>query len=80
MELTNIPDYICIVLDHEGKNFRHDIYPDYKKKRTNSEDLDFMRKCIFKILNIKRLLNNKKPNVEVDDVIGTLAKKHQEPI
>lgn len=77
MELTNIiPDYICVVLDHEGKNFRHDIYPDYKKNREKTpEDLDFMRKCIFKILSIKGYSIIKKPNVEADDVIGTLAKK-----
>jgi DNA polymerase-1 len=74
---TNIePDYISLILDHDGKNFRHELYPDYKGNRDPTpKELVFMRKCIFKILKLKGYNTIQIEGVEADDVIGTMAKK-----
>jgi DNA polymerase-1 len=71
-----VPDYISLVLDHDGKNFRHELYPDYKGNRDPTPtELVFMRKCIFKILQLKGYNTIQVEGVEADDVIGTMAKK-----
>jgi DNA polymerase-1 len=70
------PDYIGCILDHRGKNFRHEIYPEYKGERPPTDpELAFMRECIFKLLHLKGYHLIRKSGVEADDVIGTLATK-----
>ena len=68
------PKYLCVIFDAKGKNFRHEIYKDYKANRSSmpvelSEQvvpiINFIESLGIKVLQI--------PNVEADDVIGTLA-------
>jgi len=71
-------DYIACVLDHQGKNFRHEMYADYKGNRKPSDqEFDFMRNCIFKLLSLKGYYTIREKGVEADDVIGTLALKSE---
>jgi len=68
------PKYLCVIFDAKGKNFRHKIYKDYKANRSSmptelSEQvlpiIQFIESLGIKVLQI--------PDVEADDVIGTLA-------
>jgi DNA polymerase I len=68
------PDYLGIVFDAGGKNFRHALFPTYKAQRPPLPDdlraqFEPLRAALqasgFPLLII--------PDVEADDVIGTLA-------
>lgn len=73
------PDYFAVVFDPKGKNFRNDLYPEYKANRPPlPEDLEHQILPIHRIikaLGIPLLMIDK---VEADDVIGTLAKHAEE--
>jgi len=67
-------DYCAVVFDAKGKNFRHEMFPDYKATRPPMPDdlrpqaealPDLVRLMGWPVLVI--------PQVEADDVIGTLA-------
>ncbi|WP_151194344.1 DNA polymerase I [Cysteiniphilum sp. JM-1] len=69
-------DYIAVVFDAKGKNFRHDLYPQYKANRKAMADElraqispvhEMVQKLGFPLIVIDA--------VEADDVIGTLAKR-----
>ena len=70
---------IAVVFDAKGKNFRHDLYKEYKANRPPMpDDLVLQIKPIHEIvkaLGIKLLMVE---GVEADDVIGTLAFQAQE--
>ena len=74
-----VHDYCAVVFDAKGKNFRHEIFPDYKATRPPMPDdlrpqaealPDLVRLMGWPVLVI--------PQVEADDVIGTLAKMASE--
>jgi DNA polymerase-1 len=70
------PDYVIATFDLPGKNFRHDMYKDYKATRKETpEDLipqfDLV-KDVVKSLGIEIV---EKTGYEADDVIGTIAKR-----
>ncbi|WP_192483272.1 MULTISPECIES: DNA polymerase I [Cysteiniphilum] len=69
-------DHIAVVFDAKGKNFRHDLYPEYKANRKAMADElrvqispvhEMVQKLGFPLIVIDA--------VEADDVIGTLAKR-----
>lgn len=69
-----VHDYCAVVFDAKGKNFRHEMFSDYKATRPPMPDdlrpqaealLDLVRLMGWPVLVI--------PQVEADDVIGTLA-------
>ncbi|KAG5615731.1 hypothetical protein H5410_015555 [Solanum commersonii] len=69
--LEFLPSHIAVVFDHDGLNFRHNMYPSYKSNRSPTPDtivqgLQFL-KASLKAMSIKV------PGVEADDVIGTLS-------
>ncbi len=70
------PDHIAVIFDAKGKNFRHDIYPEYKAHRPPMpEDLRPQvepLQAIVKAMGLPLLVIE---GVEADDVIGTLAKQ-----
>ncbi len=69
------PDYIACVFDSKGKNFRHDIYPDYKANRSEMpEEMQEQLVHLWEILDFMNMPVIKKNGVEADDIIGTLAK------
>ena len=70
----NTPDYVAVVMDAPGKNFRHDLYPEYKANRKPmEEDLRSQIEPLHQIIEAQGLPLLVVPEVEADDVIGTLA-------
>ncbi|KZZ63762.1 DNA polymerase I [Oleiphilus sp. HI0130] len=70
---------IIVVFDAKGKNFRHDMYPDYKANRPPMpEDLRSQIQPIHDIIKAMGLPLLVIPDVEADDVIGTLARQATE--
>jgi len=68
------PEYIVVVFDAKGKNFRHELYPEYKANRPPMpEDLRPQVAIIHGILAAMGLKIVSIEGVEADDVIGTLA-------
>ncbi|MCG8612820.1 MAG: DNA polymerase I, partial [Pseudomonadales bacterium] len=65
---------IIIVFDAKGKNFRHTLYSDYKANRPPMpEELRSQIQPIHEIITAMGLPLLVIPEVEADDVIGTLA-------
>ncbi|RKT45653.1 DNA polymerase I [Thiocapsa rosea] len=68
------PDYIGVVFDAPGKTFRDAIYPEYKANRPAMPDE--LREQILPLQEVIRAMGLPLlviPDVEADDVIGTLA-------
>jgi DNA polymerase-1 len=66
--------HMACVFDAKGKNFRDDLFPEYKAHRPSmpedlAEQIEPLHACI-RHMGIKVLV---KPGVEADDVLGTLA-------
>jgi DNA polymerase-1 len=71
---THRPDYIGVVFDAPGKTFRDAIYPAYKANRPPMpEDLREQLLPLQEIVRAQGLPLLVIPDVEADDVIGTLA-------
>ena len=70
------PEHAVIVLDHEGRNFRHNLYKEYKTNRPPVPDDLISQLNLVKIaadaLNFRHL---SKAGFEADDIIATLAAK-----
>ncbi len=70
------PDYVAVVFDAKGKNFRNDLYPEYKANRPPMpEDLAHQIEPIHEMIRALGLPLLMIEGVEADDVIGTLAKE-----
>ena len=75
--IADYPDSeIIAIFDAKGKNFRHELYPDYKANRPPMPDelrsqIDYVHRTI-KAMGIPLIAM---PAVEADDVIGTYAKQ-----
>ncbi len=68
------PTHIAVVMDAKGKNFRHDLYKEYKANRPPMpDDLREQLAYILKIIPAMGLPLVSIPGVEADDVIGTLS-------
>jgi len=68
------PEYIAVIFDAKGKNFRHEIYPAYKANRPAMEDdLRVQIKPLHDIITAMGLPLLSIAGVEADDVIATLA-------
>lgn len=70
------PAYCGVVFDAKGKNFRHDLYPDYKANRPPMAD-DLRRQIeplheLIRAIGFPLIIES---GVEADDVIGTLAQR-----
>ncbi len=68
------PRYLAVIMDAPGKNFRHDLYAEYKATRPSMpeelRDQVEPLKGIIEAMGIPLLVIE---GVEADDVIGTLA-------
>jgi DNA polymerase-1 len=72
------PDYIGVVFDAPGKTFRDEIYAEYKAHRPPMpDDLRDQIKPLHAIIRAMGMPLVIEPNVEADDVIGTLAVEAQ---
>ena len=75
--MTEYPDSnIVAIFDAKGKNFRHELYPDYKANRPPMPDelrsqIDYVHRGI-KAMGVPLVAT---PGVEADDVIGAYAKQ-----
>ena len=70
------PQYIAVVFDAKGKTFRDEVYPEYKANRPPMPDaLGAQVESIHAIVEAMGLPLLQIPNVEADDVIGTLARR-----
>ena len=70
------PAYVAVVMDAPGKNFRHDLYPEYKANRKPMEpELRAQIEPLQQVIEALGLPLLVVPDVEADDVIGTLAHK-----
>ncbi len=67
-------DHIAAVFDSQGKNFRHEIYPEYKANRgPMPDDLSLQIEPLFECIQALRIPLISKTGFEADDLIGTLA-------
>ncbi|MEJ2316551.1 MAG: DNA polymerase I [Gammaproteobacteria bacterium] len=72
------PDYIGVVFDAPGKTFRDKIYAEYKAHRPPMpDDLRDQIEPLHAIIRAMGMPLVIEPNVEADDVIGTLAVEAQ---
>ncbi|MDT0594798.1 DNA polymerase I [Glaciecola petra] len=70
------PTHMAVVFDAKGKTFRDDIYKEYKANRPPMPDeLRSQIAPLHKIVEAMGFSLIVEPNVEADDVIGTLAKQ-----
>jgi DNA polymerase I len=68
------PTHIAVVFDAKGRNFRHDIYEEYKANRpAPPEDLIVQIPYIKRIVKGLNLRMLEMEGYEADDLIGTLA-------
>jgi len=70
------PEYLAVVFDAKGKTFRSDLYKDYKANRPPMPDeLRTQIEPIHQIVDALGYPRIVVPEVEADDVIGTLARQ-----
>ncbi len=68
------PSHIAVVFDSPKKNFRDDLFEDYKKNRTETpSDLLQQLPYIHRAVDAFRIKSIMRDGYEADDVIGTLA-------
>ena len=69
------PDYIVAAFDPKGKNFRHELYTDYKANRSAMPDeIQTQLPYLWELLDGMNIPVLRIEGVEADDVIGTIAK------
>ena len=72
-------DYIVFALDSKGKNFRHELYSDYKANRDEApEDLKKQLPVAIEWIREMGFASLEKEGFEADDIIATLAKYGKE--
>ncbi len=70
------PDYIIATFDLPGKNFRHEMFEDYKATRKETpEDLIPQFDLVKDIVRSLGIMIVEKEGYEADDVVGTIAKQ-----
>lgn len=70
------PEHMAVVFDAKGKTFRNDLYKEYKAHRPPMpDDLRSQIEPIHQLVDALGYPRIVVPNVEADDVIGTLARQ-----
>ncbi len=76
---TEKPRYMAVVFDAPGKNFRHDMFADYKANRPPMpKELKAQIKPLKTFIRAMGIPLIEEPGVEADDVIGTLSRQATE--
>ena len=73
------PSHLAVIFDAKGKNFRHDLYPNYKVRRLAMPET--MRPQIPRIKEIVRAYHIpviEREGYEADDIIATLAARWEQ--
>lgn len=74
------PSAVVVAFDKRGKNFRKDLYADYKANRKGMpDDLATQLPILQGILSAMKVVFVEKAGVEADDIIGTLVKRFDLP-
>jgi DNA polymerase I len=74
LERERRPSHLCVVFDAPGRNFRHDLYVDYKAHRpAMPPDLAAQIQLVHRVIATFGIPTLTEPDVEADDVIATLA-------
>ncbi|MFO7764209.1 MAG: DNA polymerase I [Wenzhouxiangellaceae bacterium] len=69
------PDYLAVIFDAPGKNFRHESYAEYKANRPPMpDDLRVQLEPLDEIIDALGVKRVRVPGVEADDVIATLVR------
>ncbi|MBL38156.1 MAG: DNA polymerase I [Xanthomonadales bacterium] len=72
------PDYLAVIFDAPGKNFRHDAFADYKANRPPMpDDLRAQLAPLDELIDALGVRRVRVDGVEADDVIATLARRAQ---
>ncbi len=70
------PEYVAIIFDPKGKNFRHEMYKEYKANRAEMPgDLEPQIPYIINLVKAFNIVSIQQEGFEADDVIGTISKK-----
>ncbi|KJV65739.1 MULTISPECIES: DNA polymerase I [Ehrlichia] len=70
-------DYLVVVFDTGSKNFRHDMYPEYKSNRPKlPDDLISQFSLLREAVSAFNIASEEVIGYEADDVIATLSKKY----
>ena len=73
------PKYLVCVFDAGKHTFRHNLYADYKGTRDKMpEDLHSQLLDLKELLKTMGVLILEKPEIEADDIVGTLSRKFDE--
>jgi DNA polymerase I len=73
------PEHVAVIFDPKGKNFRHDLFPEYKANRAAMPEE--LREQILPLFSLIKALGFPlviQDGVEADDVIGTLSQQAAE--
>jgi len=71
------PDRLAVAFDAKEKNFRRDLYPEYKAKRLKPpEELIQQLPLIKEYLEYRGIYFLEKPGLEADDIIALLARRY----
>ncbi|MFQ6724291.1 MAG: DNA polymerase I [Clostridia bacterium] len=75
--VKNSPKYLAVAFDAGKHTFRHNIYPEYKGTRKPMPDeLRLQLPIIKNILKDMNITTIEIPEIEADDIIGSLSKKY----
>ncbi len=75
------PEHMAVVFDAKGKTFRNDLYPEYKATRPPMpDDLRIQIEPLLEIIRAQGYPLIIEPDVEADDVIGTMARIYDGPV
>ncbi len=70
------PKYLSVVYDSPEPSFREDIYPEYKAHRSEApDDLKPQFSRIEQLIQCFEIQTYRRPGVEADDLIATLARE-----
>lgn len=73
----NSPKYLAVAFDAGKHTFRNDIYPDYKGTRKSMPDeLRSQMPIVKDLLKQMNITVIEIPEIEADDIIGSLSKKY----
>ena len=72
------PDYLAVIFDAPGKNFRHESFAEYKANRPPMpDDLRAQLEPLDELIDALGVRRVRVSGVEADDVIATLARQAQ---
>lgn len=71
------PSHLVVAFDHARKTFRNELYADYKMQRKPTPtELKEQFPLIKEMLDAMSIQYVEVPNIEADDIIGTVARKY----